>query len=178
LAQGEDAESLKPYVVFWVVRPLSKATVVSMSVAVIDASKFKSSAVTRRIDRAIEEDETLILEFRSGKEVSPDRILRILKASGYEKRVNLVIRDATLKEFVSNSINGALIGGAAGLLAKFLPRILGLVVVTAPVSLTAVLVATGMGAVIGGLVAALLTPVAELKIYRINGVQRIRIEPS
>lgn len=149
-----------------------------MSVAVIDASKLKSSAVTRKIDRAIEEDEPIILEFRSGKEVSPDRILRILKASAFQKRINLVIRDASLKEYVKNGITGALIGGAAGLLARILPRLLGLISTTAPISLPAVLVATGLGALIGGIVSVCMTPVADLTIYRINGVQRIKIETA
>ena len=148
-----------------------------MSVAVINASKLKSSAVTRKIDKAIEEGETLILEFHCGKEVSPDRVLRILKASTHSKRLNLVIRDATLKEYVKNGATGILIGGAVGVLAYLLPRFLGLVAVTAPVSLPAVLVATGIGSVVMGIVAVCLTPVAELKIYRINGTQRIKIEP-
>ena len=149
-----------------------------MSVAVIDASKLKSSAVTRKIDKAIEEGETLILEFHCGKEVSPDRVLRILKASTHSKRLNLVIRDATLKEYVKNGATGILIGGAVGVLAYLLPRFLGLVAVTAPVSLPAVLVAAGIGSVVMGIVAVCLTPVAELTIYRINGSQRIKIEPA
>ena len=88
-----------------------------MSVTVIDASKFKSSAVTRKIDKAIEEGETLILEFRGGKEVSQARVLRVLKASSYNNRINLVIRDASLKDYVKNTIAGTLIGGATGVLA-------------------------------------------------------------
>ncbi|MCX8493991.1 MAG: hypothetical protein ORN23_07160 [Chthoniobacterales bacterium] len=147
-----------------------------MSLVYVDASKLKSQAITRKIDRAIEEGESIILEFRSGKEVSPERILRILKASAFQKRLNLVIRDASLKEFVKNGITGALLGGAAGLLAKVLPRLLGLVVATGPVSLPAVLVATGIGAAIGALVSVCLTPVADLTIYRTNGVQRVKIE--
>ena len=152
-----------------------------MSVAVIDASKLKSSAVTRKIDKAIEEGDTLILEFRCGKEVSPDRVLRILKASTHYRRLNLVIRDATLKEYVKNTIAGILVGGATGVLAYLLPKVLAILARTgpaAPVSLPAVLVALGIGAAVGGIVAICLTPVAELKIYRINGTQRIKIEPA
>jgi hypothetical protein len=152
-----------------------------MSAAVIDASKLKSSAVTRKIDKAIEEGETLILEFHCGKEVSPDRVLRILQASSHTKRLNLVIRDASLKEYVKNTIAGTLIGGATGVLAvlfKQLLKILSKKGPIDPVSLIAVLVALGIGAVIGGIVAVCLTPVAELTIYRINGAQRIKIQPA
>lgn len=149
--------------------------------AVINASKLKSSAVTRKIDKAIEEGETLILEFHCGKEVSPDRVLRILEASSYNHRINLVIRDASLKEYVKNTIAGTLIGGATGMLAYLLPKLQAILSSSgpvAPVSLPAVLVALGIGAVIGGLVAVCLTPVAVLTIYRINGSQRIKIEPA
>jgi hypothetical protein len=152
-----------------------------MSSAVIDASKLKSSAITRKIDKAIKEGETLILEFHCGKEVSPDRVLRILNASSHRMRMNLVIRDASLKDYVKNTIAGILIGGATGVLAYLLPKLLAILRHSgpgAPVSLVAVLVAMGMGAVIGGLVAVCLTPVAELTIYRINGAQRIKIQPT
>ena len=152
-----------------------------MSVTVIDASKFKSSAVARKIDKAIEEGETLILEFRCGKEVSQDRVLRILNASSHRTRMNLVIRDASLKEYVKNTIAGTLIGGATGVLAYLLPKLLAILRSSgpvAPVSLLAVLVALGLGAAIGGLVAVCLTPVAKLTIYRINGTQRIKIQPA
>ena len=145
-----------------------------MSVDVIDASKLKSSAVTRKIDRAIENDESIILEFRSGKEVSPDRILRILKASTHRKRVNLVIRDAELKEFVKNGAMGGLIAVAAAIIAVVLKNLRA----AKPISLPAVLVVAGISGILGTILAVCLTPVAELKIYRINGVQRIRIEPS
>jgi len=145
-----------------------------MSVAVIDASKFKSSAVTRRIDRAIREDETLILEFRSGKEVSPDRILRILNASSHKKRLNLVIRDAELREYVKNGAMGGLIAGAGALITVVLKNLRA----SRPISLPVTLVVTGTAIILGVILAVCLTPVAELKIYRINGVQRIRIEPS
>ena len=159
---------------FGVVRYVGRYTLQGMSVAVIDASKFKSQAITRKIDRAIEEDESIILEFRSGKEVSPDRILRVLKASAYRKRMNLVIRDAELKEYFRNLGNGALIGGAAGLISVILNHLK----TAKPISLKAALVVTGMAALLGGILAVCLTPVAELKIYRINGAQRIRIEPA
>ena len=152
-----------------------------MSVTVIDASKFKSSAVARKIDKAIEEGETLILEFRCGKEVSQDRVLRILNASSHRTRMNLVIRDASLKEYVKNTIAGTLIGGATGVLAYLLPKLLAILRSSgpvAPVSLLAVLVALGLGAAIGGLVAVCLTPVAKLTIDRINGTQRIKIQPA
>ena len=151
-----------------------------MSVAVIDASKLKSSAVTRKIDKAIEEGETLILEFHCGKEVSPDRVLRILRASSHSKRLNLVIRDASLKEYVKSGIWGTLLGGAAGALLILIPKLIRILWKgrPSPVSLIAVLAAMGIGAVIGGLVSVCLTPVAELKIYRINGTQRIKIEPA
>jgi hypothetical protein len=152
-----------------------------MSVTVIDTSKFKSSAVTRKIDKAIEEGETLILEFRGGKEVSQARVLRVLKASSYNNRINLVIRDASLKEYVKNTIAGTLIGGATGVLAYLLPKLQAILFRSgpvAPVSLLAVLVALGIGAAIGGILAVCLTPVAELTIYRINGSQRIKIQPA
>ena len=152
-----------------------------MSVTVIDASKFKSSAVARKIDKAIEEGETLILEFRCGKEVSQARVLRILNASSHSKRLNLVIRDASLKEYLKNTIAGTLIGGATGVLAYLLPKLLAILSRSgpvAPVSLPAVLVALGLGVAIGGLLAVCLTPVAELTIYRINGSQRIKIQPA
>ena len=145
-----------------------------MSIAVIDASKFKSSSVTRRIDRAIEEDESIILEFRSGKEVSPDRILRILKASTHRKRVNLVIRDAELKEFIKNGAMGGLVVAAGSIIAVVLKNLRA----AKPISLPAVLVVAGIAGILGAILAVCLTPVAELRIYRINGVQRIRIEPS
>ena len=124
-----------------------------MSVTVIDASKFKSSAVARKIDKAIEEGETLILEFHCGKEVSQDRVLRILDASSHRTRMNLVIRDASLKDYVKNSIAGTLIGGATGVLAYLLPKLQAILRSSgpvAPVSLIAVLVALCIGAVIGG----------------------------
>ena len=152
-----------------------------MSVTVIDTSKFKSSAVTRKIDKAIEEGETLILEFRCGKEVSPDRVLRILNASSHRTRMNLVIRDASLKDYVKNTIAGALIGGATGMIIYLLPKLLAILRSSgpvAPVSLIAVLVALGMGTFIGTLLAVCLTPVAQLTIYRINGSQRIKIQPA
>jgi hypothetical protein len=151
-----------------------------MSAAVIDASKLKSSAVTRKIDKAIEEGETVILEFRSGKEVSPDRVIRILNGSSQKKRINIVIRDAYLKDYVKNTISGILVGGATGALAILLPKLLRIIwkFPVGPVSLMAVLVAMGIGAIIGGLVAVCLTPVAKLTIYRINGAQRIKIQPA
>ena len=149
-----------------------------MRVAVIDASKLKSSAVTRKIDKAIEEGESIILEFHCGKEVSQDGVLRILNASKYNHRMNLVIRDASLKEYVKNGAAGILLGGAAGVLSHLLPRFLGLVALTAPVSLPAVLVSAGIGSVIGGILAVCLTPAAKLTIYRINGTQRIKIQPA
>ena len=48
----------------------------------------------------------------------------------------------------------------------------------APVSLPAVLVAAGLSSVFTGILAVCLTPVAELTIYRINGSQRIKIQPA
>ena len=149
-----------------------------MSVTVIDASKFKSSAITRKIDKAIEEGESIILEFRCGKEVSQARVLRILNASSHSKRLNLVIRDASLKEYLKNGATGILIGVPVGVLLYLLPRFLGLIAITAPVSLPAVLVAAGLTSAFTGILAVCLTPVAELTIYRINGSQRIKIQPA
>ena len=95
--------------------------------------------------------------------------------------MNLVIRDASLKDYVKNTIAGALIGGATGMIIYLLPKLLAILRSSgpvAPVSLIAVLVALGMGTFIGTLLAVCLTPVAQLTIYRINGSQRIKIQPA
>jgi hypothetical protein len=65
--------------------------------------------------------------------------------------------DASLKEYVKNTIAGTLIGGATGLLACLLLKlkaILSRLGPVAPVSLLAVLVALGIATFIGGSLAA------------------------
>lgn len=62
--------------------------------------------------------------------------------------------DASLKEYVKNTIAGTLIGGATGVLACLLPNLKAILYRSgpvAPVSLLAILLALGIAAVIGEL---------------------------
>ena len=107
-------------------------------------------------------------------EIEPERIVKILKASVGQVDVDLVVRHAELKEYFQNAAAGAAVGGAAGATVS----ILSAMAAGNPVSLAALLTATGIGMIAGGILGATTTPIGKITVYKHDGESRMKFHTN
>lgn len=138
---------------------------------VIEARGRRVETLARDIKRLSEQGDDVVLSI--GDAVSPERIVKILQAAtkGYE--IALVVRHAELREYFENSIAGTAIGAGAAATA-----IVATIVAGNPVTLGAALAAIGLGALLGGVIGAGATPVAQVIVYKFKGETRLKFSAA
>lgn len=139
-----------------------------MSAVTMDIAGRKIDGIVRDVERFTEEGYDVILQLDENP--SPQRILKILKATAGRYKIDLTIRHAELEEYVENTLAGALAGGfitgAAALIAA--------VATGNPIPLKVFFQKVGIGAAIGGVLGLCSTPIAGVKIYKYRGETRIK----
>lgn len=139
-----------------------------MSQVVLDSYRCKISALASEINEYSKDDHDVVLVV--GEDASPEKIMKIIAASIGGFDVKVVVRHAELAEYFEHAATAGAIGAGVGVLAVLCKAIAA----DNPATLGAMLAAAGVGAMIGAIVGAGSTPLAQVRIYKANGQTRIK----
>lgn len=109
-----------------------------------------------------------------GKDPDPERILRIIAATIGPADVQLVVQHAELKEYLELALAGVAIGSAVGASAF----IINTLALGNPITIGPALLSILIGGIVGLVVGVGLAAVAEIRVYRRNGVTRMKFLPQ
>ena len=136
------------------------------------ATKYRRcQTIVRDVRREIEAGYEVILQF--DRKVAPERVLETINYCSDNKKVKIITRHAEFREYVEEAARGATLGAAvvtAGILTALRAG--------HPVTLAAMLVAVGIGALVGAIIGAGATQVGSVTIYKYRGETRVRLAPA
>lgn len=139
-----------------------------MGEVIVGVAGRKINSIVRDVEEYAENGYDVILEL--GEDPSPERIIKILKATAGKYKIDLTIRHAELEEYIECALTGAAAGGLLAGAAAVLTAVASGVSLPLKVFLSAV----GTGAAIGGILGLCSTPIAEVKVYKFRGETRIK----
>ena len=139
-----------------------------MSAVTIDVAGRRIDSILREVDVYSTEGYDVIFEL--GESPSPERVLKILKATTLKYKVDVTIRHAELKEFIQTGLAGATAGafiaGVGFMVLAFATK--------NPIKIINFFKAFGIGFALGALFGISSTQIKELRVYKLRGETKIK----
>ena len=127
-----------------------------MSTKKIATSRRQCETIARDVRQEIEAGHEVILRF--DRNVAPNRVLETINLCVGDKKAEIIIRHAEVREYVENAARGAQLGMAINVFCCFLMALK----VGNPITLGALLAAAGIGALAGALIGGGATQVGSV----------------
>lgn len=143
-----------------------------MSTKKIATYRRQCETIARDARQEIEDGYEVILQF--DQDVDPNRVLKTINLCVDNKKVEIIIRHAELREYIENAARGASLGAALTVAGYILTALRA----GNPVTLAATLAAAGLGDLIGIIFGTGVTQVGSVTIYKYREETRVRLAPA
>jgi len=139
-----------------------------MAQVMLPAGRRHAPSLAREIVQNAKEHRDVVLVLKD--DVRPVRVLKIIQATVGRRMVEIIIRHAALREYLEHAVAGAAVGAAVSAASVVLAALAN----RSPIPVRLVLTVAAIGAVIGAIILGGTTPIAQIRVYKLQGHTRLK----